>query len=69
MQSALTVVSIQASRFAGIASESEQQSIAAARGIEDSLIKTLGQWRSSAYLLYIQIPWEYLADLSRVLAS
>ena len=31
-------------------------STAASRGVEDSLIKTLGRWRSLAYLLYVRIP-------------
>ena len=42
---------------------------AASRGVEDSLIKTLGRWQSSAYLLYIRIPRERLAGLSTILAD
>ena len=42
---------------------------AAARGIEDSVIKTLGRWRSLAYLCYVQIPRDQLASYSRVLCS
>ena len=40
----------------------------AARGVEDSVIKTLGWWQSSTYLLYVRIPLERLAGLSKVLA-
>ena len=42
---------------------------AAACGIEDSLIQTLGRWKSAAYLRYIRIPREQLANLSVVLAK
>ena len=66
---AVTVAGIQASQFAGHSFRIGAASTAAARGVEDSLIKTLGRWRSSAYLLYVRIPRERLADLSRVLAS
>ena len=36
---------------------------AAAAGLEDSLIKTLGRWQSSAYQTYVQIPRERLATV------
>ena len=42
---------------------------AAANGLEDSVIKTLGRWRSLAYLLYVQILRDQLANYSRVLCS
>ena len=37
---------------------------AAANGVEDSTIQTLGRWKSSAYLTYVRIPPETLAALS-----
>jgi hypothetical protein len=42
---------------------------AAAKGLEDSLIQTLGRWRSSAYLRYVKIPRDNLAAISKTLAS
>ena len=42
---------------------------AAARGLEDSLIKTLGRWESSAYLRYVKIPRSELANYMKVLAD
>ncbi len=42
---------------------------AAARGVEDSIIKTLGRWESLAYLQYVRIPRSQLAVISNVLAS
>ena len=34
---------------------------AACCGLEDSLIETLGRWKSAAYLSYIRLPREQLA--------
>ena len=42
---------------------------AAARGIEDSVIKTLGRWESLAYLQYIRIPRERLTGYSKQLVA
>ena len=42
---------------------------AAATGVEDSLIQTLGRWQSSAYLRYIHISRSSLASVSQLLAS
>ena len=40
---------------------------AAKQGMEDSVIKTLGRWRSMAYLEYICIPRDQLVSYSRML--
>lgn len=42
---------------------------AAARGVEDCIIKTLGRWKSLAYLQYVRLPREQLTGYSSVLAS
>jgi len=42
---------------------------AAAVGIEDSLIKTLGRWKSAAYLLYVRVPRAQLASVFKVAVS
>lgn len=42
---------------------------AAARGVEDSVIKTLGRWESVAYLQYVRIPRKQLVKYACVLAS
>ena len=44
-------------------------STAAKIGIEDSVIKTLGRWKSLAYLQYVRIPRERLTHYSKQLAS
>ena len=56
-------------KFAGHSFRIGAASTAARRGVEDSLIKTLGRWQSSAYLLYVRIPQEHLAWLSTILAD
>jgi hypothetical protein len=42
---------------------------AAAKGMDGSIIKTLGRWESVAYLQYIKIPRQQLAGYSRLLVS
>ena len=42
---------------------------AARKGVEDSIIKTLGRWESVAYLQYVRIPREQLAGYAQVLAE
>ena len=42
---------------------------AAAKGVEDCVIKTLGRWESAAYLRYVKIPREQLAGYSSTIAS
>ena len=42
---------------------------AAARSVEDSVIKTLGRWESVAYPQYVRIPQEQLSGISCQLAA
>ena len=42
---------------------------AAAKGVEDCVIKTLGRWESLAYLQYVKLPREQLSAYSMLLAS
>ena len=42
---------------------------AAQQGLQDSLIQTLGRWRSDAYKIYIKLPWSQLAQVSQSLAQ
>ena len=69
VRKALKESGIDADKFSGHSFRIGAASTAAARGVEDSLIKTLGRWESSAYLLYVQVPRERLVDLSVVLAK
>lgn len=56
LREALTNAGIDASKFSGHSFRNGAASTAAALGVEESLIKTLGRWKSSAYLLYVRIP-------------
>ena len=40
--------------------------MAAAKGIPDSLIKTLGRWQSAAYTVYIRTPKNSCAGLHKL---
>lgn len=55
-------------RYSGHSFRIGAASTAAVRGVEVSLIKTLGRWKSSAYLLYVRIPTKKLANLSKTLS-
>ena len=57
------------SKFAGHSFRIGAATTARARGVQDSTIQTLGRWQSSAYLRYVQIPREELAQLSKTLVT
>ena len=69
VREALSEVGFDPLKFAGHSFRIGAASTAASRGVEDSLIKTLGRWQSSAFLLYVHIPRERLAGLSTILAD
>ena len=68
LQTALHSKGIQAAQYKGHSFRIGAATTAARQGMEDSLIKTLGRWRSSAYQAYIRIPRQDLAATSAVLA-
>ena len=55
VKAALQLPGLPARRYAGHRFWAGAATMAAAAGIEDSLIKTMGRWESSAYLLYISV--------------
>ena len=59
---------IRHAQYAGHSFRIGAATTAAAAGVEDSIIKTLGRWESAAYLLYLRIPRERLAALSKLLS-
>lgn len=69
LREALTAAGFDASQYSGHSFRIGTATTAAAVGIEDSLIKTLGRWESSAYQLYVKVPRDRLAVVSKRLSS
>ena len=69
IRSALASAGVDKSKYNGHSFRIGAVTTAAAKGIEDSVIKTLGRRRSLAYLDYIRVPRDKLASYSRVLCS
>lgn len=69
LRSALARFGMETSRFSGHSFRIGAATTAATVGLEDSLIKTLGRWRSSAYQLYVRLPRERLASVSKTLSE
>ena len=69
VRDALQRAGIDQSKYCGHSFQIGAATTAAARGMEDSVIKTLGRWQSVAYLQYVRIPRNQLAAYSRLLCS
>lgn len=67
VRQALTKANLPAGDFAGHSFRIGAASTAA--GVEDSVIQTLGRWKSTAYLLYVRMDPRQLAKISAVLAG
>lgn len=68
LQAAIRQAGREDSAYNGHSFRSGAATTAAQNGLEDSLIQTLGRWRSDAFKLYIKIPQAQLASISRTLA-
>ena len=67
LRQALTTAGVNAAHYSGHSFRIGAATTAANLGLEDSLIKTLGRWESAAYLRYVTISRENLAQVSSVL--
>ena len=56
VREALDAAGVDASKYAGHSFRIGAATTAACNGIQDSLIRTMGRWESSAYTLYIRTP-------------
>ena len=67
VRAALAEAGLVAKDYAGHSFRIGAATTAASRGLQDSLIKTLGRWESSAYTRYIKISPETLRGVARQL--
>ena len=64
---ALELAGLNCSLYCGHSFRIGAATTAARQGIQDSLIKTLGRWESSAYTVYIRTPRETLCSVAKTL--
>ena len=69
LRKVLGEVGIRSNKFAGHSFRIGAATTAAAMGMEDSMIKILGRWESSAYLRYLKVPKQSLAEVSVILSQ
>ena len=69
VRSALTVLGYDSSAYAGHSFRIGAATTAAEQGVEDSVIKMLGRWESSAYQLYVRASSQMLASMSKRLVT
>ena len=69
LRTTLTAAGINPSHYSGHSFRIGAATTAAATGIGDSTIQTLGRWSSDAFTRYIRIPQQQLAQLSATLAQ
>lgn len=66
VKEALASAGVDSYKYAGHSFRIGAATTAHLRGIDDAIIKMLGRWESSAYLLYVRTPRDRLASLSSV---
>ena len=69
IREALSALGLNNTHYAGHSFRIGAASTAAKANIEDSMIKTLGRWESSAFLTYIRTPPALIARMAKTLSS
>ena len=69
LRQALTTAGVDCKLYAGHSFRIGAATTASMNGLQDSLIKTLGRWESSAYTVYIRTPLSTLVSVSQKLVS
>jgi len=69
VRSAMEAVGLPHTQFAGHSFRIGAATAATRAGVEDLVIRTLGRWKSSAFLAYIRTPREQLSQFSRTLVG
>ena len=69
VRAALGRAGVDQAKYSGHSFRIGAATTAAAKGIEDCIIKILGRWESLAYLQYIKVPREQLGGYSAALVS
>ena len=67
VREALTTTGVDSSKYCGHSFRIGAATMAAERGVQDSLIRTMGRWKSSTYLLYICTPRDTICSVARTL--
>ena len=68
LRSTLAKAGVDPTHFSGHSFRIGAASTAAAKGVAESTVQTLGRWASDSYKRYIRIPREELATISKTLA-
>ena len=69
LREALKAAGMDDSHFSGHSFRIGAATTAAKAGLNDSFIKMLGRWKSSAFALYIRTPWQHLTAVSSALVA
>ena len=69
LREVLQKVGIDRTKYSGHSFQIGAATTAATKGIQDSLIKTMGRWESVAYQLYVRTPQAQILSVSQALAS
>ena len=69
IRTVLETIGLPYQNFAGHSFRIGAATAAAKAGLEDSTIRTLGRWNSSAFLTYIRMPRDHLAKFSALLSQ